>query len=87
MESRLTPIEDLPALYRAILDAVAELERRGGRAEAARIRSDATAAYSRSWDEVSRRRLDQLHLRARRSIETAEHGRFGGDSRRRFQRH
>jgi hypothetical protein len=87
MESRLTPIEDLPALYRAILDAVAELERRGSRSEAARIRSDATDAYSRSWDEGSRRRLDQLHLRVRRSIESTEYTRFGADSRLGFRRH
>ena len=58
-----TPAEELPALYRAILDRVAELEAAGARTEAARVRRDATAAYSRAWDERSRRRLTAL-LRA-----------------------
>lgn len=86
MDSRLIPIEDLPALYRAILDTVAELERRGSRAEAARVRADATAVYSRSWDEASRRRLGQILSRARRSVDTLEHGRFGVPGRGRFAR-
>jgi hypothetical protein len=55
MES--TPAEVLPDLYRAILDAVARLEAAGERARAARVRRDATAAYSRAWDERARRRL------------------------------
>jgi len=50
--------EVLPALYRAILDRVAELEVEGRRTEAAKIRSDATQIYSRAWDEKARRRLD-----------------------------
>lgn len=58
-----TPAEELPALYRAILDRVAELEAAGARSEAARVRRDATAAYSRAWDERSRRQLTAL-LRA-----------------------
>jgi hypothetical protein len=57
-----TPAEDLPALYRAILDAVADLEAMDERPLAARIRRNATAAYSRAWDERARRRL-QLLLR------------------------
>ena len=52
-----TPAEDLPALYRAILDAVADLEAMDERPLAARIRRNATAAYSRAWDERARRRL------------------------------
>jgi hypothetical protein len=55
MES--TPAEELPALYRAILDAVARLEGAGERQRAGRIRRNATAAYSRSWDDRARRRL------------------------------
>jgi hypothetical protein len=58
MES--TPAEVLPDLYRAILDAVARLEASGERARAARLRRDATAAYSRAWDERAKRRLEAL---------------------------
>lgn len=52
-----TPAEELPALYRAILDSVARLEGVGERQTAARIRRDATAAYSRAWDTRAQRRL------------------------------
>lgn len=55
-----TPAEEMPALYRAILDRVAALEAAGKRSEAARVRRDATAAYSRAWDERTRRRLTHL---------------------------
>lgn len=55
-----SPAEDLPALYRAILDRVAELEAGGERAAAARVRREATAAYSRAWDERARQRLLSL---------------------------
>ena len=58
MES--TVAEILPELYRAILDAVARLEAAGERPRAARIRRDATAAYSRAWDGRARRRLEAL---------------------------
>lgn len=52
-----TPAEELPALYRAILDRVAELEAGGDRAAARHVRREATMAYSRAWDERARRRL------------------------------
>ena len=55
-----SPAEELPALYRAILDRVAELERTGQRAKAARVRSTATHIYSRAWDDVARRELMSL---------------------------
>ena len=66
MESH-APAEELPALYRAILDRVAELEASGQRAEAGRIRRKATAAYSRAWDDRARRRLTDLLRAAERS--------------------
>jgi hypothetical protein len=56
----------LPALYRAILDRVAELEARGERIEAARVRADATRAYSRAWDDTARRRLESILRRTER---------------------
>ena len=40
-----------PCLYRAILDRVAALEIAGERVHAARLRTEATDAYSRAWDE------------------------------------
>lgn len=69
MKSHLSPAEDLPALYRVILDGVAVLERRGARAEGARIRAAATKAYSTAWNEVQVRRLEQLAERCRHAIE------------------
>ena len=55
-----SPAEELPALYRAILDRVAELEAGGDRSEAARVRATATRIYSRAWDERARRGLTAL---------------------------
>jgi hypothetical protein len=66
-EAGASVAEDLPALYRAILDRVAGLERVGARAEAARIRHEATQAYSNAWDEGARRMLVTLLVRADRT--------------------
>ena len=62
----LSPAEELPSLYRAILDRVALLEAADERAEAAAVRSKATAAYSRAWDDKARRQLEGLLRRAER---------------------
>ena len=64
----LSPAEQLPAIYRAVLDSVAELERRGERLEASRFRNEAIQAYSRSWDAGGRRRLLAILRRAQRMI-------------------
>lgn len=71
--------EELPALYRAILDRVAELEADGRRVEAARVRARATQIYSHAWDERARRGLEALVQRNKRP-EAGEHvpGRRGG---------
>lgn len=61
-----SPAEELPALYRAILDRVAVLEAAGERAQAARLRTEARDAYSRAWDERARRRLETLLRRSER---------------------
>jgi hypothetical protein len=66
-----SPAELLPALYRAVLDDIAELERRGERVEAAQFRVEAIRAYSRSWDDVGRRRLESILRRAERAIAEA----------------
>ena len=75
--------EELPSLYRAILDRVAELEAAGRRAEAARVRASATQIYSRAWDDRARRRLTELlakHARpaAGESVRPGGQGRFRG---------
>jgi hypothetical protein len=57
------PIEradDMPILYRIILDGVAELERYD-RPRATRIRRAAIHAYSTSWDRTQYGRLDVLN--------------------------
>ena len=58
--------EDLPTLYRAILDRVALLEAAGDRSEARIVRQRATAAYSRAWDDRAHRELESLLRRAER---------------------
>jgi hypothetical protein len=64
MASHASTAEDLPALYRVILDRVGLLERAGARSEAGRIRVAATRAYSTAWDDVHLRRLERLADRA-----------------------
>jgi hypothetical protein len=68
------PAEELPALYRAILDRVAELEAAGERTRAARLRTDATDAYSKAWDERARRRLETLLRRSDPGSDAERHG-------------
>jgi hypothetical protein len=77
-----TPAEDLPGLYRTILDRVAELEGIDERSEAARIRMTATSVYSGAWDENGRGRLIALIVRAERAI-AARHEPRGWAKRRR----
>jgi hypothetical protein len=49
--------EELPGLYRAVLDRVGELEASGRRDLANAVRAEATRIYSRSWDEQARKAL------------------------------
>ena len=56
----MSPAEELPGLYLAILQRVAELEAAGRRREAGRVRRAAAKAYSRAWDERARRSLLDL---------------------------
>lgn len=55
---------DFPGLYRAALEAAAELERRGDRRGAARLRREAAEAYA-VWDDQGHRRLVALIEAAR----------------------
>jgi hypothetical protein len=52
--------EELPTLYRAVLDRVAELQESGQRNLANRVRADAIRIYSRSWDDRARHDLQAL---------------------------
>jgi hypothetical protein len=67
-----TPAEDLPELYRRILDAVAELEAAGLRAEAVRVRRAAIEAYSGAWDARAEGALESLLARARRALDGSD---------------
>jgi hypothetical protein len=58
--------DEVPQLYRSILDLVAELEQMGARREAARGRAEAIAAYSRGWDDAGRRKLERIAERLQR---------------------
>lgn len=58
--------EILPGLYRGVLDAVADLEARHHRREAAAIRAEGTKVYSRAWDVDAARHLRALVARAHR---------------------
>jgi hypothetical protein len=60
--------DELPALYRSILDLVVELERSDGGPEARRIRAQALAAYGGAWDGSHQRRLQHLEARLVRAI-------------------
>lgn len=68
VDAASTPADDLPGLYREILDRVAELEHIGERGHAGRIRMAATEAYSDAWNEIGRGRLLGLIERADRTI-------------------
>jgi hypothetical protein len=68
--------EVLPGLYRAVLDAVASLEARQRRSEAAAIRSEATRVYSRAWTPDAARRLRVLLTRAHRIGQGRAHTRY-----------
>jgi hypothetical protein len=68
LEPASTVAEDLPELYRAILDRVGLLEQIGERRQAGQIRLAATEAYSVAWDEGARGRLLDLRARADRAL-------------------
>jgi hypothetical protein len=73
--------EDLPALYRAILDRIAQIDAAGERSVGYRIRAEATRIYSRAWDERARRGLEAL-LRQTAEQAVAQRGPVRGSSRR-----
>ena len=64
------PAEELPTLYRAVLETVARLERAGEREFAWDIRQKAVRTYSTQWDERGRRTLLRLDRDAQARLET-----------------
>lgn len=56
--------EELPALYRALLDRIAQIDASGQRPVGYRIRIEATRIYSRAWDDRARRGLEALLRKA-----------------------
>jgi hypothetical protein len=56
--------EELPALYRAVLDRVGQIAASGQRDTANRVRAEATKIYSRAWDDRARRSLEGLLRRS-----------------------
>jgi hypothetical protein len=70
MDDQLAPGE-LPALYRAVLDTVARLERIGEREAAFDIRGRALRTYSTRWDQRGRRELIRINRDAQRRLATS----------------
>lgn len=78
VESLQSVAEELPGLYREVLDAIAEFERDGSRAQAGRFRAQASAAYGRAWDESARRNLEGLLRTIRTDADAGERRRAAG---------
>jgi len=62
------PAEDMPELYRAVLDTVWRLERVGERGAALDIRRRAVHTYSTRWDDGGRRELVRINRDAKRRL-------------------
>jgi hypothetical protein len=60
--------EEMPQLFRTILDRVADLEHAGDRRTAMKVRSEAIDTYSKSWDARGRGRLLVILRRAERAL-------------------
>jgi hypothetical protein len=67
------PAEELPTLYRAVLETVARLERAGDRPFAFELRRKALRTYSTRWDEGGRRALIRLDREAQARLDATPH--------------
>lgn len=72
MDPQSSVAEALPALYREVLDALAEREWRGDRAVVVRLRRQALATYAMAWDVDTYRRLEHLLERIRQAERSGE---------------
>ena len=75
VNSDQTIAETLPRLYREVLDGLARLEQLGARPDAARLRAEAIAGYSRAWDAACYKRLHDLLGRIEASARDLERNR------------
>ena len=63
-----TPAEEMPTLYRAVLDTVWRLERLGEREYALDVRRKAVNTYATRWDEGGQRDLHKINRDALRRL-------------------
>jgi hypothetical protein len=63
-----TPAEEMPSLYRAVLDTVWRLERLGERDYALDVRRRAVNTYATRWDESGRKELVRINRDALRRL-------------------
>jgi hypothetical protein len=68
-----TLAEELPTLYRCVLETVARLERAGERSFAFQVRSRALRTYSTRWDEHGRKALLKLDREAQARLDATGH--------------
>jgi len=68
------PAEELPTLYRSVLETVARLERAGERDFAWDVRRRALRTYSTRWDQQGRRSLERLDREARVRLAASDRG-------------
>jgi hypothetical protein len=69
-----TPAEEMPSLYRAVLDTVWRLERVGEREIALDIRRRAVHTYATRWDERGRKELIRINRDALRRLADSRPG-------------
>jgi len=63
-----TPAEEMPSLYRAVLDTVWRLERIGEREAALVYRQRAVKVYATHWDDRGKRDLVRINRDALRRL-------------------
>ena len=66
-----TPAEEMPTLYRAVLDTVWRLERLGEREYALAVRTRAVRTYATRWDEGGRKELARINREALQRLATS----------------